>query len=76
MLHLSLGRCVTIGCLPKVWRTLRSPNKSPEHQPAAKRQAESPKIQTTVGTRKADMAHRWETRTDWEQSSKSLISED
>lgn len=37
MLHLPAWdvASLSVAC-PKVWRTLRSPNKSPEHQPAAK----------------------------------------
>ena len=47
MLHLPAWdvASLSVAC-PKVWRTLRSPNKSPEHQPAAKAAGRAWKIQT------------------------------
>ena len=53
MLHLPAWdvASLSVAC-PKVWRTLRSPNKSQEHQPAAKAAGRVWKIQTTVKDRK------------------------
>lgn len=53
MLHLPAWdvASLSVAC-PKVWRTLRSPNKSPEHQPAAKAAGKVWKIQTTIKDRK------------------------
>ncbi|MFR5758299.1 MAG: hypothetical protein ACLUE2_08795 [Bacteroides cellulosilyticus] len=48
----SLGRCVTIGCLPKSVADSSLSKQSPEHQPAAKAAGRVWKIQTTVKDRK------------------------
>ena len=53
MLHLPAWDVASLSvAYPKVWRTLRSPNKSPEHQPVAKAAGKVWKIQTTIKDRK------------------------